>query len=72
MRVGSKDRFKTLYNKLFTISAKIFTNIIKDNAVSEFNLGYSIVEIPQFLKMEQQTLGLDCVDTIACKRAQDK
>lgn len=72
MRVGSKDWIKTFFNKLFTISAKIFTYIIKDNAFNEINHGYSVVEITQFLKMEQQTLRFDCLATIVWKRAHDK
>jgi len=71
-REECENRVRTPFKKLATTSSNVNTNITKHNAVKEFNLGYSIVEIPQFLKMEKQTSGFDSDGTIFCWRAQDR
>ncbi len=55
-----------------TTSPNNYTNIIEHNAVKEFNFGYIIVEISQFLKMKKQISEFDFLGIIICKRAQDR
>jgi hypothetical protein len=62
-----EDWFRNLFQKLSHLKAQTWTEITAYDSVKGSDLGYSVVEFDQFLKLENQLLKFSCITTIIWK-----
>lgn len=67
-RKGWEDWFQTLFKKLDQMKADTWTEITQYDAIKSTDMGYSVVDFDQFLKVGEQTLKFSCVTTIIWKK----
>ncbi|MGK7395405.1 MAG: nuclear transport factor 2 family protein [Candidatus Cyclobacteriaceae bacterium M3_2C_046] len=69
-RKGWEQWFTNLFAKLKQMKAETWTEITNYEALKGTDMGYSVVDFDQLLKLEQDTLRFSCITTIIWKKTE--